>query len=115
MRGERAPKKRDCLVKDLQKLLKTLFGLFLKKFAWPRRSFSQNGVSVVLWQSSRARKINFGLPKKIRQQFRFFFGKSAPLKRNSRSAPNTTEKAIINDGTSTWGDFDKIVDINRKI
>ena len=84
--GERAPKKREFLVKVFQKLLKNAFlGVFFK-ILQRRRKFGQNRDRTAL----REFKNQYGRPKKGSTKILKVFWKSAPPppRENPRSAPD---------------------------
>ena len=69
LRGERAPKKRDFLVKLSQKVPKIAFWACFFKFCLRRRNFGHNRENLVLWERSETDLVHL---KKGRQKFEFF-------------------------------------------
>ena len=75
---DRAPKKRNFLVKIFQKVPKNaFFGLFFQNFACCPNNLAKIGTKTVLWESS---KNQFGRPKKNVKIFKKFL-KSAALEK----------------------------------
>ena len=73
--GERAPKKRDFLVKIFQKVPKNaFFGLFFQIFACGAKNFAKTGTKPCIRESS---KNQFGRPKKKVDKIFEIFWKSA--------------------------------------
>ena len=70
LEGKRAPKKRNFFVNIFQKVPKNAsLDLFFEKICLQCRQFGQNGVFIVILESSENQ---FGRPKKNRQNFHFF-------------------------------------------
>ena len=86
LRGERAPKKRDFLVKIFQKVTKNaFFGLFFQSFDCGAENLAETGSKPGL---GRARKIiSVDLKKRSTKFSKIFENPRPPLRENPRSAP----------------------------